>query len=549
MVEGQWRSSDGSSASSASTATNGLRLSLNRTHTDGWREATAYDRTSLGLRWDHSASSGLRIKTILNTTTIDQQTGANTPLPLADYGQNPTRNNFAIAFRQVQALRGSSEFEWEREATLWTLTPYLRANGMKLNGSFNLSSDPRIEDTDVRSLGLMAKVRHDMAAPWQPRLIVGVDVDRSTGTRAEDSINVTRTGSGASTVYTAYTMGPRIYDYEVAFQSLSPYAQLELAPTKALRLTFGLRHDTIDFDMRNRLPPTNAAAGSSSSVPSYTQAATRFYGQVASARARFEHLSPKWGATWALSPDTSLFASINDGFRTPSESQLFRAGSAANPADAVQRARLALGLQPIQARQWEAGWRQQWGGIASEWVAYRLDKRDDLVTQRDLATNLSTAVNAGQTRHQGLEWSLGAPINREWRVDAAWSWASHRYLDWVTTTADYSGKTMESAPSVVGNTRVSWQPDGASQLQFEWSRIGAYWLEASNSAAFGRYEGHDVFNLRASRRLNGSVRAFLRVMNLTDKRYADSASVSSNTPVFSPALPRSIYLGLEVGWP
>jgi outer membrane receptor protein involved in Fe transport len=538
MGEAQW------AQAKAGTDT-GLRVSLNRTHSDGWREATAYDRTSLSLRWDHAPSQGLRAKTIISATDIDQQTGANTPLPLADYRQNPRLNNFSIAFRQVQALRASSEFEWSQGRTLWTLTPYARLNGMKLNGSFNLASDPRIEDTEVSSLGLLAKVRHDISAAWDPRVILGVDLDRSSGSRTEDALNVSRAGTGASTRYIAYTVGPRVYDYTVAVSSVSPYAQMELKPLDSVQLTLGLRHDSIGFDMQNRLSPT----GSSSGVPAHTVAGTRFYGQLPDADKRFERLSTKLGATWTPARDLNLFASLNEGFRAPSESQLFRGGPAANPVDASNRARLALGLQPIQARQAEAGLRTQWGAVSSEWVVYRLDKRNDLVTQRDLATNLSTAVNAGHTRHQGLEWSLGAPLNRQWRVDAAWSWARHRYVDWVTATASFSGKEMESAPRVVGNTRLSWRPDNTRHLQLEWSRIGPYWLEASNSSTFGRYEGHDVFNLRASHRLNRQARLFMRVTNLRDTRHADSASVSSNTAVYSPALPRAVALGLEVNWP
>jgi outer membrane receptor protein involved in Fe transport len=58
-----------------------------------------------------------------------------------------------------------------------------------------------------------------------------------------------------------------------------------------------------------------------------------------------------------------------------------------------------------------------------------------------------------------------------------------------------------------------------------------------------------VFNLRASHRLNRQARLFMRVTNLRDTRHADSASVSSNTAVYSPALPRAVALGLEVNWP
>jgi outer membrane receptor protein involved in Fe transport len=46
--------------------------------------------------------------------------------------------------------------------------------------------------------------------------------------------------------------------------------------------------------------------------------------------------------------------------------------------------------------------------------------------------------------------------------------------------------------------------------------------------------------------LNDRLRLSARVMNLSDRRHADSASVSSNTPVFSPAMPRSVFVGLEV---
>jgi outer membrane receptor protein involved in Fe transport len=538
MGEAQW-------ARAQSGADTGLRVSLNRTHSDGWRDATAYDRTSLSLRWDLAQSQGLRVKTIISATDIDQQTGANTPLPLADYRQNPRLNNFSIAFRQVQAFRASSEFEWSQGRTMWTFTPYARLNGMKLNGSFNLASDPRLEDTEVSSMGLLAKVRHDIAAPWSPRMIMGIDLDRSSGSRTEDALNVSRTGAGASTRYTAFTLGPRIYDYDVAVNSVSPYAQMEVKPLQSVQLTLGLRHDSIGFDMHNRLSPAASASG----MPAPTVAGTRFYGQIPDADKRFDRLSTKLGATWTPSRDLNVFASLNEGFRAPSESQLFRAGAAANAVDAGNRARLALGLQPIQARQAEAGVRTQWGGVSSEWVVYRLDKRNDLVTQRDLATNLSTAVNAGHTRHQGLEWALGAALNPQWRIDAAWSWARHRYVDWVTATANFSGKEMESAPRVVGNTRLSWRPDASRLVQLEWSRIGAYWLEASNSSTFGRYEGHDVFNLRASQRLSQQSRLFLRVTNLRDTRHADSASVSSNTAVYSPALPRAVTLGLEVNWP
>jgi outer membrane receptor protein involved in Fe transport len=128
------------------------------------------------------------------------------------------------------------------------------------------------------------------------------------------------------------------------------------------------------------------------------------------------------------------------------------------------------------------------------------------------------------------------------------SYSRQRYVDWVTATANFDGNDIEAAPKVLANTRLTWRPTAAAMVQLEWVRIGSYWLEAGNSPAFGKYPGHDLLNLRASYAVNQHLGVFLRIMNATDKRFADSASVSSNTPVFSPGLPRAFYAGVETKW-
>ena len=523
-------------ASAGVGADGALRAAGNLTHTDGWRDATAYDRQGANLRWDQALGGNGGLKTILGVTRIDQQTGANAPLTYDDYLHHPTKNNFPVAYRKVDALRLSTQYERTFGGSLLTLTPYLRRNEMNLNGSYNLSFDPRIEKSDVTSAGVMAKWRHDFAGPARARLIVGLDLDHSPGSRTEDSLDLTRSGSGANTAFTAYTIGNRIYDYDVTFKSASAYAHGEISPVAPLRLTAGLRYDRIGYDMTNKLASATTTAG------------PRLYGQIPAAEVNYEHVSPKLGATLALGPHASLYTSYNHGFRAPSESQLFRAGSAATASDAQAKAELALALKPIKANQFEIGLRGDAQGWTYDVVAYELIKRDDLVSQRDLATNVSTSVNAGRTRHRGIELGLGRSIGDRWRLDAALSYARHTYVDWATATADFSGKEIESAPRVIANTRVGWTPRDGSTAQLEWVRIGSYWLEAGNSPAFGKYPGHDVFNLRLSQALTKTVSVFGRILNLTDRRYADSASVSSNTPVYSPALPRAYYVGLDATW-
>jgi outer membrane receptor protein involved in Fe transport len=524
------------SGSTGQTEWGGARADLNVSHTDGWREKTAYERQSGTARWDLAVSDRMSVKAVLSAAHIDQETGANAPLPRALYESDPTRNLHSIAFRKVEALRLSVEMERQGEKDLVALTPYFRRNRMVLNGTFNLSSDPRIETSENLSFGLLARWRHDFEA-WRSRLVAGVDLDYSPGTRSEDNLLVTRSGTGASTSFDAYTIGSRIYDYGVSFHAVSPYLHAETSPLEAVRVTAGLRLDALGYRMSNDLP--------GGVVTATVNGATRYYGQLGPRSVDYAHLSPKLGVTWSVLESVSLHASYSHGFRAPSESQLFRAGNGTTPAEAQAKALLALDLLPIRADQVEVGARFARNGYSAELVVYDLVKRDDLVTQRDLATNVTTAVNAGRTDHRGVELGLGVPLPARLRLDAALSYARHRYSDWTTATASFSGKEMETAPRTMGSARLTWTPLRSTTAQLEWVHIGSYWLEASNSATFGKYGGHDLLNLRASYAAGRRIEVFTRATNLLDSRFAESASVSSNTPVYSPGLPRSIFGGVE----
>ena len=515
-----------------------LRADLNLTRTDGWRERTAYDRTSGTLRWDATGIAGGQARTVLAFSRIDQQTGANAPLPEADYRSDPRRNNFPIAYRKVDALRLSSA--WSRslgEGTL-TITPYLRDNAMELLASFNLAADPNLTITDNQSWGLTSQWRRDWDGPGRARLIAGLDLEWSPGNHRENRLNVTTSGTGASRVYSAYTVGTQTFDYAVNFRAVSPYLHAEVSPLPTLRLTAGLRHDRLDYSTRNRL----------GSAPVQDAVSGRWYGQAPDGTVAFERLSPKLGATWALSPAMSAWASWNHGFRVPSESQLFRPAVAANTAEARQRADLALMLRPIRAEQTEIGLRGRLGALEFDAALFDLVKRDDLVSQRDPATNLAVPINAGRTRHRGVELGVGLRFGPTVRLDAALSRATHRYERWQTVTADFSGREIEAAPRTLGNVRLGWTPRPGALAQLEWVHLGGYWLEASNASIWPRYPGHNLLNARVSWPLSSSVSVFARVLNLADRRYADSASVSSNTAVYSPGLPRSVYAGAEVRW-
>ena len=509
------------------------RADLNLSHTDGWRQRTAYDRQSGTLRWDSALGDDATLKTVATFSTIDQQTAGSSAISLADYRHNPKTNYTPISLRRVDAFRLSTAYEREAGNSLLSITPYYRNDKMDLLANWSLSYDPTIYTTENQSFGTQIKYRHDFA-PLRTRLIVGVDLDHSPGSRLENRIATTTTGAGYTRVYTSYTVGPRIYDYSVTYQGVSPYLHGEFSPLDQLRITAGLRYDRVRYQFDNRFGTTPVAAGG------------RFYGQVDDGDVDFSHLSPKLGATYTVSPALNLFAAYNHAFRAPSEGQLFRPAIASNANAARVAAASALALKPIKVDSVELGLRGRFGtAVNYELSVYRMTKKDDILSSRDPLTNATTVTNAGKTLHRGIELGAGVQLAAQWRVDTAFSYAKHTYEDWLTKDGDFSGQEMELAPRAIANSRLSFGDAQRGLAQLEWLHFGRWYSNAANTS---QYAGHDLLNLRGLYPLGRDVSLFANVHNVADQRYAESTGVSSGFDTFAPGLPRTVTMGVQAKW-
>jgi iron complex outermembrane receptor protein len=497
----------------------GVRADLNLTRTDGWRNGTAYDRQSATLRWDRSMGGGRSLKTVVAYSRIDQQTAGASTLRADDYAARPTENYTPSSFREVRAFRLSTAYERAGGRTLLSVTPFVRWNSMELLPNWSLAYDPTVYTTGHRSLGVLARYRVDFDAV-RTRVIGGVDVDFSPGGRQEDSVAAVRDGS----FYRAYTMGPRLYDYDVTFRGVSPYLHAETAPTERLRLTAGLRADFVGYDYDNRLDALQ----------------TGRHRRPENARVSYAHLSPKLGATYEFGPALGVFASYAHGFRAPSEGQLFRQGQAESTVD----------LDPVRADSWEAGARGALPGRVTYQVsAYRMQVSDDILTFTDTRTGARETSNAGRTLHRGVEVGLGAALGAGLRADLGWSRARHTYEAWSPRPdVDFGGNEMESAPRTLVNARLGWRPAWPRGADFaaEWARVGSYWMDADNTH---RYGGHALVNLRADVPLTRGIEAVARVSNLRDTRYAEGAGYTQAAgEEFAPGMPRTVYFGVQWRW-
>jgi outer membrane receptor protein involved in Fe transport len=493
---------------------NGIRADLNLTRTDGWRDATDYDRQSGTLRWDRALGSGA-LRTVATFSNIDQSTAGSSAINAEDYEDSPKVNYTPISYRTVKAFRLSTEYSRVSDRSLLTLTPFARWNEMGLLANWSLTYDPTVYTTGHKSLGFLAKFRRDLD-PLDTRLIAGVDVDYSPGFRDETQLQATREGR----IFTSYAEVARIYDYDVTFLGVSPYVQAEVSPAPRLHVVGGLRYDRMGYEYDTHLDPI----------------ATGRHRRPADTSVEYGHVSPKLGATFEASEAVNLFANYGHGFRAPSEGQLFRQGQAVN----------TVGLEPVTVDSYEGGVR---GMIAERvsysFTAYHMTKHDDILsfTNPDGSTE---NLNAGETLHRGVEVGLGADLSSGVRMEVAYSRAKHTYEEWQPRAdTDLGGNEMEIAPRTIANAELSYSPtffDG-SRFGVEWTRLGSYWMDPQNTH---RYPGHDLVNLRVNVPVVARVSIVGRLMNVTDERFAESSSyTTARGEEFAPGMPRTLYVGIQ----
>lgn len=501
-----------------SVGDDGYRADLNVTTSDGWRDATDYDRQSATFRWDRFLESGAALKTVVTASNIDQQTAGTSRLSEADYLNNPTKNKTPISIRKIGALRVSTAYEKEEENTLLSVTPYARYNSTELLPNWSLSYDPQHYTTENVSVGLLTKYRKDFV-PQRTRMIVGLDLDHSPGSRDENAVIATKTGD----IYTSYVEGAKTYDYDVSFTGVSPYVHAETSPSEKLRITAGLRLDYIAYDYENNLSVLTTGS----------------HRRPESTTVEFDHISPKLGATYAFSSTLNGFASYRNAFRAPSESQLFRQGRAINTVD----------LKPVDTDSYEIGLRGKAGTSSYEVSLYHMVKKDDILSYRDTVTGNRETQNAGKTKHQGIEIGVDTKLAETLTLDVSVSHAKHTYEEWSPKTGvSYAGNEITSAPQDIGDIRLNWRPHqlNGGRVELNWSHLGDYWLDAENTE---KYAGHNLVHLRANYMASKQLEIFSRIENLTDKRYATGASFSQfGGREFAPGQDRTLYAGVKYRW-
>jgi iron complex outermembrane receptor protein len=162
------------------------------------------------------------------------------------------------------------------------------------------------------------------------------------------------------------------------------YVQDTLTIASSLILTGGVRYDYDRINFTDDLNPGN------------------------SGNRRFSRVTPRAGLTYVVTPQTSVYFSYGEAFRTPTFNELFALGSfGSNP-----------NLKPVQSRSYEVGIKSALGTWGEATVAvYRTDVKDEiLIVCGDPftcgATTFASNQNIDRSRRRGIEATVKARYNQ-----------------------------------------------------------------------------------------------------------------------------------------
>ncbi|MGE8643469.1 TonB-dependent receptor [Acinetobacter vivianii] len=498
----------------------GLRLSAYASDRgDSWQDHAESNKQSVTLRHDWRISDATQIKNIVSYNHLKADMTGN--LSLEDYRNRPGYSYQTFTDREVEATRISSQLnhQWnDQQQSQFTL--YYRDNTTEQNPSYSIRTDVKngkptgtysgqTTYNAFQSYGL--NMQHS-ATLDQVKLIVGAMVDYSPNQAKTNDIEVFRDPD--SLIYTGYKQRQLLRDFNVDVNNQALYAQANWQVIPTLNLVGGARYDWISYDYSNKLTPSKVTGAPDE-------------------KRNFHKASPQVGFVWNITPAMDIYSNWSQGFVPPEVSSLYGANL------------VTPNLKEATFDNIDAGLRFKLldDRVDGEITLYRLQGKDEVInyTKPD---NTREPRNAGKTLHQGIEiggtWKINALYDQRLKVSG--SFAKHEYKVFQPSSSlDYSGNTMPSAPKSFGTVEYQIKPVPELLLAVEGVYVGSYWINDANTE---KYDGHTLLNLRANYRKN-AYEVFGQVINATDVHYAESTSFSNNQASYTPAAPRTYLLGLR----
>jgi iron complex outermembrane receptor protein len=261
--------------------------------------------------------------------------------------------------------------------------------------------------------------------------------------------------------------------------------------------------------------------------------------------------TPVIGVTWRLSPALNLYASAGKGFETPTMNELSYRAGASGPN---------FSLQPSRSDNLEIGVKALIGQSAQLNAAvFTVKTRDELVTLQNTGGR-AVFQNVGGTRRNGLELSGTTELGNHFQAAVAYSFLNAWYAEAfrsctgtpcaVPNTAVAAGNLIPGIPRSSLFAELSWRhPASGFMAVIDARRVSKVFVNDANTDAA---EAYTVANVRLGfeqKSAGWTLKEFLRIDNLGDKKYSGSVIVNEgNSRFFEPAPERNYLVGITASY-
>jgi iron complex outermembrane receptor protein len=217
-------------------------------------------------------------------------------------------------------------------------------------------------------------------------------------------------------------------------------------------------------------------------------------------------------------------------------------------------------IKPEQGMQYETGARFNLfeKAVEAEVTLYWIELNNLLVTKR-ITEDIFTGMNAGKTRHQGLELLLRNRIfdyssfPGTLKSTFSYTFSENRFVDFTDDGNSFNGNDLPGIPDQYAQLQLSWNPFNKLKVLAHLQYTGNQYINDANTL---KYEDYFLVSLKAATQFQikkaGIFNIYAGVNNLTNTHYASMLLVNalgfgnSEPRYYYPGLPRHFYAGVEM---
>ena len=499
----------------------GVRLSAEDIHDDGWRNDTRLDQQ----KWVGRAVLTGPEDTLTTTFAgehLNEQAGSYV------VGTDAYRNGNLVeanavpdSYRQSQALRLMTRWQHDISDSLQlSVTPYTRY--VQTDFLMNYLPSQAIQKNEHASIGVQTAAYQTLDGGHQ--IIAGTDAEYTAGSYSEYQALATMY-SGAHTVANETYVQGWHYNLNATSAVAAPYVQSEWHVLDHTKLTLGGRMESTTYDYTNNL--SNGTTGLFTRIPSRSD--------------EFMTFTPKLGLVQQWSGSLANYVNLAVGSRAPQITDLYE----------MQKQQVFGEIKPETMRSVETGMRGNWKSLQFDTTAYYMTKEHYFY--RDVS---GLNVADGQTLHRGVETMVKAPLGGGFDMALAASYSLHTFefnnpetVANLASAAVAKNSLMPNAPREQGNLRLGYAMFQGARAELEWQLVGPYVTDQANTHSYG---GYNLFNLRADAPVNDQIAVHVRILNATNVKYADRATVTTASTAaaskdeYFPGQPLTLMTGVTV---